>query len=186
MDSAQRASVHRERAWRVHRERACTESVRGECTESERARRAHVENVHGESMHGESTHRGCARSDCARSERARREHAQRACTERACTAGAHLPAALAKVQTLPRRGEIRGLPLRRPQPSHLSGGFACHTSREAALIRSHAKGTYARTGVGGEYNYTTCSAAPAQLREAFSCGTAAQSPGGADRGAGAV
>lgn len=139
------------------------------------------------SVHRERACTECAHGARAWGEHARREHAQtqRACVERACAARAHLLAALAKVQTLPPQGEIRGLPLRRPQPSHLSGGFACHTSGEATLIPSHAKDTYARTGVGGEYDYT-CSAAPDQLHGAFSCGTATQSPGGAGRDAGAV
>lgn len=129
----------------VHGERACTESARGEHAQSEHAWSVWVESTHGESTHRES----------ARSERGWSEHAQRACTERGCTARAHLLAALAGVQSLPRQRGIRELPPRRPQPSQLSGGFPCYTSGEAALTRSHAKGTYAHTGVGGRIELRT-------------------------------
>lgn len=134
-DRACMESAHRERAWSVHGEcawRACVERAREEC-------------ARGESTHGES----------ARSERGWSEHAQRACTERGCTARAHLLAALAGVQSLPWQRGIRELPPRRPQPSQLSRGFPCYTSGEAALTRSHAKGTYAHTGVGGRIELRT-------------------------------
>lgn len=126
------------------------ESTRGERAESERAWRERTGSVHGERACTES-----ARGERAWSEHTQRERTERGCTERGCTARAHLLAALAGVQSLPRRRGIRELPPRRPQPSQLSGGFPCYTSGEAALTRSHAKGTYAHTGVGGRIELRT-------------------------------